>query len=141
MKKYILTIAILSFLIQGCSMNNNQVKTSNKTLIHDIWFLKKINKKSFDKKSKDITIEFNTTKSMFYGNDSCNQIFGSIKKLSEDELILSNIAGTLMACPDMSIANKYINILGKVKFYKIKNLHLYLLNEKKEELLDYLKVD
>ncbi len=77
---------------------------------------------------------------MFFGNDGCNQVFGSFS-LSKDKIKFKNISSTMMMCENMEIPTLYIKLLEKSRFYKIEDLVLYLLDEDKTIILEFLKVD
>lgn len=139
--RFYLPIFLLFIFLQGCSMKHEEPKVERKVLLNDIWALKNIKGKPLHvKMSKQISLEFNIQKNMFHGNDGCNEIFGKVE-ITNEYLKFGSAGGTMMACPNMDISNLYINLLKKSKFYKIENLHLYLLDEDKKELLDFLKVD
>lgn len=46
-----------------------------------------------------------------------------------------------MACKNMHTSEKFTQALQLVRFYTVKNLHLYLLDKNKKELLSFIKVD
>ncbi len=134
-------ILFVFLFLQGCVTNKQDVNVENQTKLNDIWILKKIEGNSFKKMKKDIVLEFNINNKIFYGTDGCNRISGNFKKLTKDELSFGIIRKTMMACIDMEIPNKYGQLLEKVEFYKIDKLNLYLLDENKRVLLEFLKVD
>ncbi len=142
MKKIFLYMGVVFvLLLQGCVMKNENEKVEAKTLLNDIWVLKKIDNEAIEKMRKQISLQFDVKANKVYGNDGCNQISGNIKKLTNDELVFGPIRKTMKACINMEIPHKYGKYLEKVKSYKIDSLKLYLLDENNKTLLEYLKAD
>lgn len=135
---------LMLFLLQGCEVKKESLSASQMTggiVLHNIWVLKKIEQKIYKKTSRKIYLEFNIKEKTFYGNDGCNQILGRLEKVTKTQLIFSPISGTLMACKNMHTSEKFTQALQLVRFYTVKNLHLYLLDKNKKELLSFIKVD
>lgn len=103
--------------------------------------IKKIEQKIYKKTSRQIYLEFNIKEKIFYGNDGCNQILGRLEEVTKTQLIFGLVSGTLMACENMNTSEKFTQTLEQVRFYRVKNLHLYMLDKNKKELLNFLKVD
>ena len=68
------------------------------------------------------------------GNDSCNNMLGSYKLMDDDQIELGNIATTMMACPDMSIANEFGKVLSQVSQYQVEDFILRLKDEDSKTL-------
>lgn len=114
--------------------------------LHDIWALRAINcedifSETNKKPSKQPTLEIFVAEKRIGGTDGCNSIFGSIENVTATDISFSKIGGTKMACPYMEIPNTFNQKLSTVTNYKIENLHLYLYNAQKEEVLKFVKVD
>lgn len=140
-------LILILFLLQGCEIKKESLSTSQMAqmtdgiTLHDIWALKKIEQKKYKKTFRQIYLEFNIKEKTFYGNDGCNQILGRLEKVTKTQLIFGLVSGTLMACENMNTSEKFTQTLEQVRFYRVENLHLYLLDKNKKELLNFLKVD
>ncbi len=119
----------LCILFAGCYNKEASMDGLNKT-----WNLAKMEGKTF---SKPISINFNSKKNSFYGDDGCNNIFGSFE-LKDDKLKLGNINSTMMACEDMKTPLKYTKLLKRVKYYRVDGGFLTLLDKDKNALLEYM---
>ena len=61
------------------------------------------------------TIQFNESENRIYGRGGCNQYNGAFELNAETgEMDLTQIAATKMACPDMSIEDRYFTMLDEV---------------------------
>lgn len=117
-----------------------------KLRLNDIWALKAINGEIIDTevfsgRQKQPVLELHLNEMKFLGNDGCNNVFGDIESLDENNLTFGPIGGTKMACPNMELSSKYNSALGKTKSYKLDSLQLFLYNAEGNELLRYQKVD
>lgn len=74
-------------------------------------------------------ISFNIQTGMVYGNSGCNRLTGTFDvKAKPGILNLHMLGSTRMACPDMTVENKVLAALGRVKRYRkldMKNVALY----------------
>ncbi len=114
--------------------------------INDIWVLLSIEGEAVgqittNKRHKIPQIEFHIAEMKVMGNDGCNNFFGSIKNIDADKLILSQLAGTKMACIGTDIPDKFNVALNKVARYKIENMQLVLSDDSGKELLLFKKID
>lgn len=114
--------------------------------INDIWALTAIDSdqtpvKSIVATQKHPVLEINISDMKFYGNDGCNSIQGSIKKLHESALEFSEISSTRMACPNMQLPLHFLQALENTKSFKIQELELTLYSKENKELLRFKKVD
>ncbi len=126
----IFTIIVGLFLI-GCSVK--EVKNMN---LEQMWILQKMQSKTLQVK-KGMNIKFNLKESSFYGNDGCNNIFGQVE-ISKEKLAFKNINSTLMACEDMEVSNKFVNLLEKTVSYKVSEDRLYFYDKDKNILLEFM---
>lgn len=74
----------------------------------------------------------------FTASIGCNQLRGNFTRTDAESIVFSseNVA-TRMACPEyyMNLENEFLNILVKIKYWKIEDTKaLYLLNEDKATL-------
>lgn len=112
-----------------------------KMRLNDTWALKSINNEAIDSETfqKQPILEIQLNKMKIFGNDGCNNMFGSIKSLNENNITFGALGGTKMACPNMEISSKYTSALGKTKTYKIDDLQLYFYDADGNELLRFEK--
>ncbi|MCB0454035.1 MAG: DUF4377 domain-containing protein [Aequorivita sp.] len=112
-----------------------------KMRLDDTWTLKSINNEAIDSETfkKQPILEIQLNKMKIFGNDGCNNMFGSIKSLNKNNITFGALGGTKMACPNMEISSKYTSALGKTKTYKIDDLQLYFYDADGNELLRFEK--
>ncbi len=111
--------------------------------LNDIWALKAMNGEAIDSNNfqKHPVLEIHLNEMKIFGNDGCNNMFGSIETLDEKNIAFGAIGGTKMACPNMELSSKYTSALGKTKTYKLDGLQLYFYDADGNEVLKYQKVD
>lgn len=114
--------------------------------IHDIWALEANNGETFEKPNENDGIQFpsieiNLTEMRIMGTDGCNNFFGPVKNIEDDELTFGTMGSTMKMCFNMDIPNKFNSAINKVSRYKIENLKLYLFDDSGAELLRFRKVD
>lgn len=140
MKKIVVYISVLLFCLGGCSMSKGGAKVMGISLFDTIWSLEAMQDKRVQAKTvQTVKLQFDEEKKEFFGNDGCNNIFGKLEKINETELVFGEIASTKMACKNMEFSSAYIQLFHSVHFYKIKNLHLFLLDGDKKIVLEYKK--
>ena len=109
----------------------------NQPLYDTKWSLKKIHTETGiqDVQTKAF-IKFNEEKKSAGGNGSCNT-FGSSITINNNQVSFKNIFSTKMYCEDVQqIENIFLNQLGKVNRFEIKNKTLFLYNDK-DVLLEF----
>ncbi|MBT8326131.1 MAG: DUF4377 domain-containing protein, partial [Bacteroidia bacterium] len=117
-------------------------KNDTKFRIHDIWALDSIDGEKYKpSQAKHPTIEINTVENRFFGNDGCNNMFGNLDTLTNDELRFGMIGSTMMACMNMVLPDNFKRKMELVKFYEIKGTKLFLQDKNKETCLVMRKVD
>jgi len=149
MKQLKLTIyALAIFLLTSCGTKKNDAtydinkKTEAKQLLNDIWILDSIDNLTINNTTqKKPQLEVNINENKFYGNDGCNQIKGSISKLTNSEIQFKHIFGTKMRCFNMKFTEQYHSKLLETTYYSIKGLRLTLLDSNKNRLLTFKKGD
>ena len=102
--------------------------------LQNIWAIESIetiNLKEVDFMKGQPMIEIDIVKNRISGNDGCNNIMGGIR-YEKGYIIIGNLAGTLMACPNMDISNKIAQSLSNKKLaYKFKDGKLYFIYQDK----------
>ncbi|SDX43232.1 Heat shock protein HslJ [Lutibacter oricola] len=149
MKQFKLTpYALAIFLLMSCGTKKTNAtyvinkKTEAKQLLNDIWILDSIDNLTINNTAqKKPQLEVNIKENKFYGNDSCNQIKGSITKLTNSEIQFKHIFGTKMRCNNMKFTEQYHSKLLKTKYYTIDKLQLSLLDSEENILLTFRKID
>lgn len=64
------------------------------------------------------------------GSDGCNRLMGSYRLFERDRIEFGQLAGTLMACPDMTLPDRFRKMLGTVGDYAITGGELSLFRER-----------
>lgn len=139
----ILGLAVF-FLFFNCNENKSKENKplENKMLINDIWVLTEISESSIsDEIEKRPQLEFNSKENSFSGNNGCNQISGSLNKLTNIDLQFNVIRETRMACPDMKLSSAFQKLLHETRQYEIKDLSLILMDSQGKILLVFKKID
>ncbi len=67
------------------------------------------------------TLEFDAADTMAYGRTNCNRFFGKYTTAETGELHFGNIGATRMACPDMQYESDFLQMLGTVDRYAIRD--------------------
>ena len=91
------------------------------------WKLMELNGKIVKQKGKkDFFIQLNSKDGRFHGFAGCNNFNGSYAMPKSFEISFSNIASTMMACPNMDLESKLMKTLEEVDHYSIKGNILQL---------------
>lgn len=72
------------------------------------------------------SLSFDATRGRVAGSDGCNRLMGSYRLFERDRIEFGQLAGTLMACPDMTLSDRFREVLGKVGDYAITDGELSL---------------
>ena len=85
--------------------------------LHNIWTIVTIEDtdlKEIEFMKGQPVIEINLVKNRISGHDGCNNIMGGIH-YEKGYIIIGNLAGTMMACPNMDISNEISKTLSNKK--------------------------
>ena len=149
-----LLILSATIILFSCSTTSDIVKNSDTAKIAqqevtntisslgNSWLLSSINGKSIPKMAEGNKIpqlKFDTKKMQVSGNDGCNQINGSLKKLDQSNLVFGLMMGTKMMCPKMATTDKFEKALSLVKTYKVAKDKLSLFGIDGKEVLQFVK--
>lgn len=74
---------------------------------------------TFEEGKKEPFLIFDSESGRVSGNNSCNNLTGGYELMEGDRISMGQMAATLMACPDMTIADPFNQVLGKVDNYTI----------------------
>ncbi len=142
------TLLCLILLVTTCNSHKKMPEQSVDSIakLHDIWALnsingEEINRAEFGGQKRIPVLEIFIEEKRIGGNDSCNELFGTIENIDNSSINFVALGGTKMACPDMKLAYKYGKALVQTRSYKIEKLQLYLYDESGKELLNFIKVD
>ncbi len=132
----------------AASLNYTLVKQirkqkENTIRLHDIWVVKTINDTPVKElgNQPQITLELQLNEKKIFGNDSCNEFFGAIEQVDDNNLQFGLLGRTKKMCPDMTLANLFYDTMQEVAGYRIEKLSLYLLNNNEEQIMLLQKVD
>ena len=65
------------------------------------------------------SLRFDPSTGRVSGSDGCNRLMGSYRLLERDRIEFGQLAGTLMACRDMTLPDRFREVLGRVGDYAI----------------------
>ncbi len=122
MKKSLFTTLLMLVAmigLQSCKSVQNVAKSS--ATLNGEWEIVEINGMSVVPAEHQPFpyIGFDISESRFYGSSGCNRMMGSYKLGSkEGSISFGQVAGTLMACPDMEIEARVHKMLESVKSFK-----------------------
>lgn len=116
-------------------------KTSNKLRIHDIWSAVRIESYPINRMVTVPRLEVNTKEMKIYGNDGCNNYFGTILDLNEETIAINGIGSTRKMCPDMEVPQRFNAALSKISSYRFDKQLLIFSDKDGNEVLAFLKTD
>lgn len=120
---------------------SEEESTPNQVRIYDIWNAVRVGGYPINRMVTVPRFEVNTQDMKIYGNDGCNEYFGSITQLSNTAITIENIGSTRKMCPDMEFPERYMTALKQVKGYDFEENILILKNANDEEVLAFIKGD
>ena len=108
--------------------------------LHDIWVLISMDGKPLDRAQARPRLELYPGEGRISGNGGCNELFGQMEGRG-DEIAFRNVGTTKKFCRDlMDMENTFLTRLQAVDHYHLKDLKLYLTEDKKDVLV-FQKVD
>lgn len=113
-------------------------KPVSRPLTNTHWRLVRLDGEQIEIKSKKASAPYillNADKQRVTGTDGCNRLMGNYT-LDDDNLRLSNLAGTLMACPKpiMQTAQNFKQVLGSIRSYRVLANYLAVYNDQHERI-------
>lgn len=123
----IMTVMISSMLILSscCACRKGSPKIGS--LEQDNWKL--IEFKYDPIENSQIVLSFDAEKKMIYGTAPCNNFFAGYSLFKgENNITISNVGATRMACPEMDLEMNFTGALSTVTRIKIDGQHLLMLN-------------
>ena len=87
------------------------------------------------------TLQLNIKEMKVNGSDSCNTFMGGITNITDKDLVFSELATTLMLCPEttMQVADTFGAAMKKVAKYEVNDKQLLLKDDKGTVLLTFTK--
>ncbi|RPD42742.1 META domain-containing protein [Chitinophaga barathri] len=121
-----LAVAGVAYLA-ACSANKTS-GTNNEADLYKTWRLVEVNGETIDTTGipKPLEFTFEKADSQFSGSAGCNRIFGKFSLTAPDNISFPGLAATRMACPDMSIENKFLEASNKVNKWSVRQGMLVL---------------
>jgi heat shock protein HslJ len=122
--RYSALIVTLLLTINGCTLKTADIVTQDDTILDAYWMLVSVEGQNVvkDKDSRTAFIRFQEKENDVHGFTGCNKFSGKYN-LTEQVLKLSELSTTRMACADMAMENKLMQVLEQVDSYRIsKNL-------------------
>jgi copper homeostasis protein (lipoprotein) len=108
------------------------------TLAETKWKLISLNKQKIVQKGKKVYfLELDSKEARFTAFAGCNSIAGNYVMPSSDIIDFSDVIMTRMACPDMTLEDKFGAMLVHVKKYKLDNNTLTFFDEGKKQLAKF----
>ena len=151
MQNLLLALLVIIVII-GVACNSSKKTTGNgenptpeapdpyAPTLHDIWVLETMDGQALDRGKKRPQIELFPGEGRVSGNGGCNQMFGQMEA-SGWQIAFSNLGTTKMFCRDMmETESQFLQLLGEVDQYRIKELKLILLKDDEPRLI-FQKVD
>lgn len=65
------------------------------------------------------SVEFDVGTGRVAGNASCNRFFGSYQLLEGDRIRFGRFGATMMACPDMTLEQRFLEVLQRADSYSV----------------------
>lgn len=123
MKKmtYILPVlGLLLLLACSCTVQNTNQTVETDSVLDTYWTLVSLEGQDVQRPQNTQTafIRFEEGKTSVHGFTGCNRFFGKYE-LNGQNLALSGLGSTRMACPDMDQENQLMDILSRVDSYRI----------------------
>lgn len=117
---YSIGIMCMSVMMVSCGTSKKAVSTAS---LNGEWNIVEVDGKAIQngKEQPSPFIGFDWETKRIYGNSGCNRMMGtfSIDSLRPDVLHFGPIAGTRMACPDMTTEQRVLEALEKVSSFKV----------------------
>lgn len=132
-KKQLVGAALIATLLSLSACNtvpDTQQQQSIALLQKNTWELRQIGNTDIDLSQKDRipNLRFDPSNQNIYGTDGCNRLSG-IYQVKEQQIIIQNVAGTRMICPDnMQQVDEFNQALNKVTAYQTYGSTLRLLD-------------
>lgn len=110
-----------------------------RTDLNGSWSLVQLNQGPINRMVPLPVITIDLSKMLFSAFGGCNQFSGGFKTLTDTQLELGQLAGTMKACMNKNIEPEFIKALAEVKTYDFKNGKLVFYNGSGESVLAFIK--
>ncbi len=125
-------------LMQSCG---NQLSKTSEEVLNGHWEATQIKGNAISDKVTPPTLDIDIEDHKISGNDSCNGYIGAIQKITDKDFLLGGVAGTLMYCEHIEVADAFNQALKEVATYKVEEGELHLFSQQGEKLLSFKKND
>lgn len=129
MIKQPILVLFLAFITFACTQNvsensNLEEKLSQTSLVltDNTWNLLELNGApiEIDENFNGIPhITFEIEENKVFGNAGCNSFFGAYETGENNDITLSQMGSTMMACPNLKIEDEFLSALENIKSYQI----------------------
>lgn len=116
----ILPAFVLMLALGACTVQNKNQAAEGDSVLDAYWVLLSLEGQDVQQPQNTQTafLRFEEGKTRVHGFTGCNRFFGRYE-LSGQQLTLSDLGSTRMACPIMDQENKLLDVLSRVDNYRI----------------------
>ncbi|TGD82339.1 META domain-containing protein [Hymenobacter wooponensis] len=123
-RSFLFTGFILSFLLGSCQPKLTPAISSPTpppaTLHTTRWMLYCLEAQPVAANpEREMYLQLSATETQAEGQAGCNQFRGSFTLPSEGKLHFGSLLSTKMACPELALENRFLNILSTTRSYRI----------------------
>lgn len=137
-KKHTATVDLNNRIEATTVIKNVNPAVGRFTLAETKWRLVSLNKKTVTQKGNKVYfLKLNSKDARFTAFAGCNSIAGNYVMPSSDKLDFSEVIMTRMACPDMTLEDKFGAMLVQITSYKLDKETLTLFDKGKKELANF----
>lgn len=114
-------IALMAVILFGSCASSQKSGANNDADLFRTWRLVELEGQAVDttKLNRPAEFTFEQADQRVFGSAGCNSMTGKYKLEAPNKLTFSPMAGTRMACPDMSLETKFQEIIGKVNAWSV----------------------
>ena len=128
-------------LISSCiSSGKKSSDTISKTSIEANWQAVRVNGNPINRMVNTPVLELNIQEMKINGTDGCNNFFGTISELNENQISFSQIGSTRKMCPDMEIPDQFLSGLNKISQFSFDKSILIFSDQNNNEVLALMKM-
>lgn len=126
----------------SCNSGSKKIPgQSNKDRLNDVWAAVRIQGNPINRMVDVPRLEINISEMKIYGNDGCNNYFGSISELTENNITLKGLGGTKKMCANMEVPDRFNKALSKISSYRLDKQFLIFDDDDGNEILAFTKTD
>ncbi|WP_430972509.1 META domain-containing protein [Sunxiuqinia rutila] len=114
-------------------------QVDRRALVNGKWLLARINGGPVNRSVVLPTLEVDLENHRIFGSGGCNSYSGPIQELTQEAILLGNVASTRRACMNRNIEDTYLKALSQIKSYKAVQSELVFYGEDGAELLAFIR--